>query len=150
MGHHESAITLGHSKELGIVSSEVTVEVATMKLFWLLVLVFVSFNSVSAQEVKHAPTVEQCRADMRQWLSKLEEPIQLPRTGAAADDVNFQELDGWAQEMFVCHNVDPPFDGDYFNTAGEIAALEVKRLRNFLLRHNLWNQFLAEDAQGKR
>jgi hypothetical protein len=73
-----------------------------------------------------------------------------PRTGAAADDINYQELDGWAQEIFVCHNVDPEHDGQYFNTAGEIAALEVRRLRNFLLRHNLWDQFLAEDAQGKR
>ena len=135
---------------VSVVSGEVTSEVATVKPFWLLVFVSVSFNSLGSQEVKQAPTVEQCRAEQRQWLSELEEPILPPRTGGAADDINYQELDGWAQEMFVCHNVDPPLDGDYFNTAGEIAALEVRRLRNFLLRHNLWDQFLAEDAQGKR
>jgi len=38
----------------------------------------------------------------------------------------------------------------YRNTAFEIEAEMNVRVGRFLKRHNLWNQFLAEDAQGKR
>jgi hypothetical protein len=39
----------------------------------MLITVFlISVTAISSQEVKHAPTVEQCRADQRLWLSKLE------------------------------------------------------------------------------
>ena len=56
-----------------------------MKRLWLLVLVLVSFNSLGSQEVKHAPTVEQCRADQRLWLSRLEPGAAI--IGTAADPV---------------------------------------------------------------
>lgn len=42
-----------------------------MKHFWLMVVVFVSFNSLWSQEVNHGLTVERCRADRALAFSKL-------------------------------------------------------------------------------
>jgi hypothetical protein len=44
-----------------------------MKYFWLLVVLFGSFNSLASQEVHHAPAVEQCRADQRLWMNEVEQ-----------------------------------------------------------------------------
>jgi hypothetical protein len=65
---------------------------------------------VHSQEVQHAPTVEQCRADQRLWLSKLE--------GPDGTNVTFRELRGWILEMFDCERVDPEFRVRYYNTRG--------------------------------
>jgi len=105
------------------------------------VLVFVS--AVCSQEVRHAPTVEQCRADQRLWLSKLESENSVASIG-------YKELNGWSQEMFECRSVDPEFHNRYYNTAAEIAFEKIIRLEGFLDRHNIYNKFMAEDAQGKR
>jgi hypothetical protein len=35
-------------------------------------------------------------------------------------------------------------------TGGEIDAITEMRLEHFLLRHQLWQEFMAEDAAGKR
>jgi hypothetical protein len=51
-----------------------------------------------AQEVKHAPTVEQCRADQRLWLDKLE------NTSETIED--YRTLGQWAHEMHECESVD--------------------------------------------
>ena len=115
-----------------------------MKRFWLLVLVCVSFNSLGSQEVKHAPTVECCRADQQLWLAKLEQP----NDGTAT--VGYNELSGWFREMKDCRKVDPDSELSYYNTTGEINSELIMRLVRFLGRHHLWDQFLAEDAQGKR
>jgi hypothetical protein len=116
-----------------------------MKRLWLLVLVLVSFNSLGSQEVRHAPTVEQCRADQKLWLSKLEEP-----GSTSLANVTFNELNGWGKEMSDCGKVDPEFHFRYYNTDGEATNEQVLRLEHFLDRHNLFDQFIAEDAQGKR
>ena len=55
-------------------------------------------------QVKHALTVEQCRADQKLWLAKMEQS-----NGAAADNVSFNELNAWASEMLDCLDVDPEF-----------------------------------------
>ena len=52
--------------------------------------------------------------------------------------------------MKDCENVDWAFQHQYFNTRAEISAAMFARFSAFLTRHNLWDQFLAEDAQGKR
>ena len=60
------------------------------------------------------------------------------------------ELNVWALEMSDCYDVDPQFAWQYYNTLGETSIYEVIRLRDFLNRHNLDGQFLADDAQGQR
>ena len=112
-----------------------------MKRTLLFALVFV--GTAWSQEVKHAPTVEQCRADQKLWMSKLEDET-------TAVSINFHELQGWFHQMIECRTVDTELSVRYYNTLGEIDAEEVIRLEGFLSRHRLYDQFLAEDIQGKR
>jgi len=105
-----------------------------------LMLAFLVGTSL-AQEVKHAPTVEQCRADQKLWLSKVEDP-------SASE--SSRVLDGWGTEMIECLTVDPTFENRYYNTAAEIHSEQLSRVVNFLSRHNLYTQFLHEDQAGKR
>jgi hypothetical protein len=46
--------------------------------------------------------------------------------------------------------VDHNFEARYRHTEDEIIVEQASRVQNFLKRHNLVDQFLAEDAQGKR
>jgi hypothetical protein len=43
-----------------------------MKKLWLLLVMVMPLQLVHSQQVKHAPTVEQCRANQQLWLSKLQ------------------------------------------------------------------------------
>jgi aldehyde:ferredoxin oxidoreductase len=95
------------------------------------------------QEVEHAPTVAQCQADQRLWLSKLEADHGL-------DDVTFSTLVGWGTEMVQCEIVDPQNHLKYSQTNSEDIAERATRELNFISRHGLGQQFLAEDAAGKR
>jgi hypothetical protein len=115
-----------------------------MKALWLLLAIAVPLQSINAQ-VQHAPTVEQCRANQKLWLSKLVEP---GTTGLAK--VTFDELDGWFLAMDECQKVDPELTWRYYNTKGEATNEQLFRLMHFLDRHNLRDQFIAEDKQGKR
>jgi hypothetical protein len=112
-----------------------------MKTIWLVIFGFISVNSIGAQELKHAPTVEQCRADQELWLSKLDaESILL---------IDFRELNDWSREMRQCMAVDQKFEDRYYNTVAEANFAKARRFANFLDRHNLYEQFLTEDAQGQ-
>ena len=95
------------------------------------------------QEVKHAPTIEQCHADQRLWLSKLESEPSIV-------SVSFKELHGWLGEMMECKSVDQPSRDLYYNVAAEISSEQLLRMQYFLDRHHLYDQFVAEDTQGKR
>jgi hypothetical protein len=81
---------------------------------------------------QHAPTVEQCQADQKVWLSKLEShPIDgsLPDLGT---------LMQWSQEMLDWEEVDPQHHCQYYNLRGELGFLEAMRYGHFLERHGLW------------
>jgi hypothetical protein len=95
-------------------------------------------------QVEHSPTVAQCQADQRLWLSKLE---TLPAdTGLPS----YTSLSLWAIEMDNCQQVDPKNQWLYYNVHGEISDVQASRMVRFVGRHGLWNKFLAEDAAGKR
>jgi len=51
--------------------------------------------------------------------------------------------------MRQCMRVDQKFEDRYYNTVAEANFAKARRFANFLDRHNLYEQFLAEDAQGK-
>lgn len=109
----------------------------------LVILAFVLAASLRGQ-VEHAPTVEQCQADQRLWLSKLE---------AVPPDTNlpgFKTLQQWSSEMSDCREVDPKNGWTYFNVQSESNVLQAARMLRFLRRHNLWDKFLEEDAAGNR
>jgi hypothetical protein len=97
------------------------------------------------QAVEHAPTAEQCRADRAYWMSKMEQP-----DGKGTNDVVFNTLGGWQREMSKCQVVDPENYSQYRNAGSEAMAESASRTLAFIMRHNLVNQFLDEDAAGKR
>ena len=118
-----------------------------MNKLWLLLLVIpYPYQSIHAQEVEQAPTVPQCQADQRLWRSKLDQALVPSRV----KDVSFMELVNWYTEMKDCISVDPDHRTDYLVTLSLVDTTQYTRLVNFLGRHDLtWDQFLAEDAQGK-
>jgi hypothetical protein len=97
------------------------------------------------QAVEHAPTVAQCQADRAYWDSKLE---QDDRKGTL--DVPYTTLFEWDVEMVKCRVVDSQNRWQYFNLGEEALAEMAIRERAFIVRRNLWQQFLDEDAAGKR
>ena len=105
-------------------------------------MLIIPYQSTFAQEVQHAPTVEQCRADQKLWMSQLEHEGPL-RSGVA-------ELFDRKDEMMKCETVDPKFHIYYYHIHSEISDEESLRLLDFLYRHNLSQQFMAEDVQGER
>jgi|SRR5271163_1280020 len=100
---------------------------------------------LSAQEVKHAPTVAQCQADQRLWAAKLEQPH-----GQGVMAVSYRTLMEWLNEMTDCEDVDPTQHDLYMNTSGETITAMATRLRAFVYRHKMWEQFLTEDEAGAR
>jgi hypothetical protein len=120
----------------------------TMKKLRPLLLLVIPCQSILAQEVKHAPTVEQCRADQKLWFSKL---LELENSNSAtAANVRFSDLSHWQSEMLACTNVDQNFVDRYHATAARALAEMETRLEVFLLRHDLAKKFTAEDVQGCR
>lgn len=97
------------------------------------------------QAVEHAPTSEQCRADRAYWMSKLEQP-----NGKGTDDIVFETLGVWQGEMDKCEVVDPENHWEYYNAQSEAIAESASRATNFIFRHKMWDQFIAEDTAGKR
>ena len=109
-------------------------------LMMFLCLLFV--GKAHAQEVKQAPTIEQCRGDQRLWLDKVKgSPESMP---------NYEILTRWAHEMFECKSVDPENGPRYYILQGEIDSARVVRLEHFLDRQGLYDKFIEEDKAGKR
>lgn len=107
--------------------------------------IFVAFFCLSfplfAQD--HAPTVEQCRADQRLWAARMEDNTNIGSLSA-------KELNTFSGEMNDCVAVDSERENAY-NLQAAMFRLEIeKRLTDFLVRHDLMQQFAAEDKAGKR
>jgi len=111
----------------------------------LLLALLILTSSLVGQNVEHAPTVEQCHADQRLWLAQHEEDV-----GNNTHLPNIHIIRRWAKEMNDCEKVDPTNQLRYYNTISELMTEEKMRMEHFLDRHQLWEQFVAEDAAGKR
>lgn len=115
-----------------------------MKLF-VSISLFLLATSLTGQ-VRHPPSVEQCQAHQRLWLSKVE----------ASHDANGDNLPGWetisqwAGEMEECETADPNNYAAYHNLRAGIQAFKSMRQLNFIVRHNLYDQFIEEDKAGER
>jgi hypothetical protein len=101
----------------------------------------VALPSAVPQEVKHAATVEQCQADERVWSQQFYASPAL---------ISIKTLQAWQQEMHECGTVDPSHKPLYHNFFTELSLEEGDRALNFLMRHELYDQFVAEDETGKR
>ena len=111
-----------------------------MKSLWpSLLILFVSLTTdVNAQEVKHAPTVAQCQADGRLWLKEAE------RSG-----LDYETMEARARAMLDCESVDPANQRTYSNVGTTLIIDQAKRVRHFLFRHGLYDQFIKEDREGE-
>ena len=114
----------------------------------------VSLQPIYSQEVPHAPTVEQCRADQKLWFSKLSDDAKAEEAEGlrepVAHSVSFQQLSFLSLEMHDCARIDPESKDLYYKTSDDAVVTANNRLVHFLHRHNLLSQFLAEDTQGVR
>jgi hypothetical protein len=131
-----------------------------MKTFGLLVLMcLVCPLAALAQKV---PTVEQCRADVSIWgnTDKYLEYVnaedqhrdpQKPNTNnTELARLSLSEILMRTKEMVACDSVDGEKDARYVQAAYMYEHIWGDRMLNFLGRHNLWEQFKKEDAEGKR
>jgi hypothetical protein len=72
-----------------------------MNKLWLLLVMVTPLQLIHSQEVKHAPSVAQCRADRKLRLSM----VRGSRAGVT--NVSYKELDGWFAQM--SHESDSSF-----------------------------------------
>ena len=93
------------------------------------------------QQFKH-PTVEQCRADRRQWDAAVEDHSYRHET--------IETIEERTLELTKCSVVDLEYEMTYLDAAMKYSIDEGNRLRSFLKRHHLVEQFKDEDAAGKR
>jgi hypothetical protein len=125
------------------------VDLGAGKAVLVVVAVLLFGSGLFAQQ--HAPTVDVCRADAAVWRGALSKD--------ALSRLSAQEVFNRNQEITQCILVDPP---PYPTVKGEIMFETYLLLRSsyaeelanryiaFIHRHNLSDQFLAEDAAGKR
>ena len=114
-----------------------------MKLF-VSISLFLLTMSLTGQ-VQHPPTVAQCQAHQRLWLSKVEAGYD-----ADADYLpGWDTISQWAGEMEECETADPN-NAAYHNLRAEILAFKSMRQLHFIVRHGLYDQFIEEDKAGKR
>ena len=92
----------------------------------------------------HAPTVEQCRADQRLWITQLIENPEIVKS------LTYDQLNDRMLEMANCDAVDRDREIVYVETAARFNMKQMVRLLDFVKRHELLDQFRAEDAAGKR
>ena len=98
--------------------------------------------STTARVQEHAPVAAQCQADKAVWLEQL--------SRAETTKLLVPELSSRMWEMASCQAVDPPNSADYVKiSANYLMAMDV-RYQDFVKRNNLVQQFLQEDAEGKR
>lgn len=112
----------------------------------ILSLCCILFADLLVAQIKHAPTVTQCQADERTWAAQIDEHLQHER----ALSWTYYTLKDMGEEMLACDDVDPRNHTAYINTAVEITEAMNKRAMSFIARHQLWDQFIEEDAAGKR
>ena len=115
--------------------------------FVLLILAYLlATTAAHCQTMQHAPTAEQCRADIAVWKAQSEEQIiQLP----------FYTLNARVDELSECDIVlrdVKDLDGEEWSNTIEAAYNQHRFVRamHFLERHDLSLGFLDEDEKGAR
>jgi hypothetical protein len=100
------------------------------------------------------PALEQCRLDFDAYkkLGNFAHPTgaELKAQKDYLKRFPLSEISRRVREMEGCMEVDRVNEKGYADVSILLEAEEGSRYMNFLLRHDLWNQFAGEDAQGKR
>jgi hypothetical protein len=114
--------------------------------------------AVGAQQ--HAPTIAVCRADVAVWNDQslkieyqtAEDAFNQNKTTnhSGVGILSVRDVSTRAHEMFDCSRVDSEKETTYLQAADFYTIVYDERVGHFLVRHNLWDQFFAEDEAGVR
>jgi hypothetical protein len=97
----------------------------------------------TAQQAPTSLNAAQCQSDAAIWLPTLQ-------AQGGTISITYETLGSWVDEMMQCRDVDLANREKYFNVASGAVAERANRETNYLVRHGLYKQFLAEDVAGKR
>jgi len=114
---------------------------------WSAVLLLLLADSVSSRQ-GFAVSVERCRSDLASWTND----FSYVNTAREDQLLLFDQLKSRIDEAKGCRILD---DKEPYYTAAAVvqlsySALMRDRLYDFLVRHNLVDQFQKEDANGLR
>jgi hypothetical protein len=111
------------------------------------------------QDVRHAPTLESCAADINLWTSEIPglPTAALDQLRKGTKSITVRELSGRIVALNRCTESHPSLAK---GPPGEEAPAELlvalyngeikQRLMDFLDRHGLGAKFIEEDKEGKR
>jgi hypothetical protein len=125
------------------------------RCFRLRVLAVSMILLIAVASAEESPTaLKQCRIDLNTYtkLGPLTNPsfAQIKAQKDYLRAFRLSEISQRLREMGDCMEADPQNEIGYAHVSLSLRQEETSRYVNFLLRHDLWNQFVAEDAQGKR
>jgi hypothetical protein len=127
----------------------------------LLPLLFLLVSPMTAQ-VEHAPTPQQCRADVNAWdvpnfnASYWNEEQFSTFAARVMHDhaVTAKDLDAREAELAQCLKTDKSLltadPNRYIQARQAYFIAELARMADYMKRHNQMTQFYDEDEQGKR
>ena len=123
--------------------------------FRLRVLTVSMILLIALAKAEESPTVlKQCRIDLNAYtkLGPLTNPsfAQIKAQKDYLRSFRLSEISQRSKEMGDCMEADPQNEIGYARVSLLLQQEETSRYVNFLLRHGLWNQFVAEDAEGNR
>ncbi len=109
----------------------------------LLVMVALLTMGAMAQDIEHAPTADQCHADISVWYAE-------SKTDVAS--LSARTLDVRRHEAWLCSAVlkDPHEREKAFGVFNVYVSHLQERMLNFITRHGFMQQFADEDAKGVR
>jgi len=118
----------------------------------IIISAFVFFVEQSrGQEIDRAPTLEQCKADVRAWFEQAHSANNdSEQIGANLESFTVPQLLNRKIYLNDCWSIDRG-DSQRILGLGDLYGAEIiGRYRNFLKRRGLLKDFLLEDADGKR
>ena len=128
----------------------------------LLLPLFLLFVIPMTGQIEHAPTPQQCRADVNSWEVPNanasywnEEEFSNFVTRVVGDhSLTAKEIDAREAELNQCLKTDQSLltanPTRYIQARRAYSIAELVRMADYLKRHNLTGQFYEEDEQGKR
>lgn len=108
-----------------------------------LVMVAMLMMGGAPQDIHHAPTADQCRADLAVWYGQ---------SKAIIETIPAHDLDGRRLEMVECSDLftDHLEREKAFGMQNVYVSHIQQRMERFILRHDLMQQFADEDLKGAR
>jgi hypothetical protein len=124
------------------------------------ILFAVALFAIPTFAQQHAPTVATCQADLAVWYSTDMATEYLTAEAHWSTDkirnrteiakAPISEVIARQHEMFDCEKVDEQKSSLYHEAGMFYTTVYTDRVVEFVSRHNLWDQFRKEDAEGKR